>query len=123
MVLSYPPSSVSRYGYLTNAKIEIHSAKHHQSAHRAPVHSGRGARCVWRADAVNMDARLQLSDAASVAGVPPGTVRNWRYRGWTTRSGERRTVDVNDDGYRLGDVLQAERDTRRSERSHRRLAA
>jgi hypothetical protein len=29
---------------------------------------------------VNMDARLQLSDAASVAGVPPGTVRNWRYR-------------------------------------------
>lgn len=71
---------------------------------------------------MNMDARLPLSLVAQVAGVPAGTVRNWRYRGWTTRTGERRTLDVNDDGYRLGDVLAAERDTRRSDRSHRRLA-
>jgi len=70
-----------------------------------------------------MDARLQLADAAKVAGVPAGTVRNWRYRGWTTRTGMRRTIDVNEDGYRLGDVLEAERDTRRSDRSHRRIAA
>lgn len=70
---------------------------------------------------MNMDARLQLSDVAKVAGVPSGTVRNWRYRGWTSRTGERRNLDVNEDGYRLGDVLEAERDTRRSERSHRRL--
>lgn len=71
---------------------------------------------------MNLDARLQLADAANVAGVPAGTLRNWRYRGWTDRHGNRRTLDVNDQGYRLGDVLQAERDTRRSERSHRRLA-
>lgn len=69
-----------------------------------------------------MDARLQLADAANVAGVPAGTLRNWRYRGWTDRNGQRRYLDVDAEGYRLGDVLQAERDTRRHDRSHRRLA-
>lgn len=71
---------------------------------------------------MNLDARLQLADAANVAGVPVGTLRNWRYRGWTDRTGQRRHLDVNNQGYRLGDVLQAERDTRRSPSSHRRLA-
>lgn len=56
-----------------------------------------------------------------MANVPPGTVRNWRYRGWTTPQGARRRLDVDVDGYLLGDVLDAARDTGRSPQSHRRL--
>lgn len=71
---------------------------------------------------MNPDARLTLEQAAVVANVAKGTVRNWRYRGWLDAEGERRYVDVNDDGYRLGDVLRAADDTRRKHRhSHRRL--
>lgn len=68
-------------------------------------------------------ARLTLKQAAVLANVPTGTVRNWRYRGWTTRDGERRYLDVDDDGYLLGDVLDAARDTKLSPKSHRRLKA
>jgi hypothetical protein len=71
---------------------------------------------------LNLNARLTLAQAATMANVPPGTVRNWRYRGWLDAAGERHHLDARD-GYRLGDVLRAERDTRRSDRSHRRLAA
>lgn len=65
--------------------------------------------------------RVSLSDAAHQAGVPVGTVRNWRYRGWLDDEGVRHFLDVNEDGYLIGDVLKAERDTRRNVKSHRRL--
>lgn len=72
---------------------------------------------------MNLNAMVTLTQAAHMAGVPVGTVRNWRYRGWLDGNGKRHTLTVTDDGYRLGDVLRAERDTRRSDRSHRRLPA
>lgn len=64
-------------------------------------------------------ARLTLTQAAVMGNVSKGTVRNWRYRGWTARDGERRFLDVNEDGYLLGDVLDAARDTKLSPKSHR----
>lgn len=67
--------------------------------------------------------RLTLTQAAVMANVAVGTVRNWRYRGWIGATGERRYLDVNDDGYLLGDVKDAARDTNRSPQSHRRLDA
>lgn len=64
-------------------------------------------------------ARLTLTQAAVMANVSKGTVRNWRYLGWLTPEGERRYLDANPDGYLLGDVLDAARDTKRSPKSHR----
>lgn len=74
-------------------------------------------------DAVDRAARITLTEAAVMANVRQGTVRNWRYRGWTDDKGERRLLDVNDDGYLLGDVLDAARGTRATPQSHRRLKA
>jgi hypothetical protein len=71
---------------------------------------------------VDLDARVGLNGAARVAGVPEGTVKNWRYRGWLDRDGRRHHLCFDSQGRcRVGDVLRAERDTRRSGRSHRRL--
>lgn len=71
---------------------------------------------------MNRDARLTLTQAAVMAHVAPGTVRNWRYRGWLDGDGNRRYLDADDTGYLLGDVLDAARDTKLNRgRSHRRL--
>lgn len=72
---------------------------------------------------MDRDARITLREAAWIANVPTGTVRNWRYRGWTDSNGDRRYLDVNAAGYLHSDVVEAERDTRTHPRSHRRLPA
>lgn len=76
----------------------------------------------WRWPQLDLDARVDMIAAARLAGVPVGTVKNWRYRGWLDDRGRRHTLDPDEAGkVRLGDVLRAERETRRSARSHRRL--
>lgn len=67
---------------------------------------------------MDRQARLPLREVAWLFNVPTGTVRNWRYRGWD-HNGERRYLHVEDGGYLVGEVEQAELDTRRHERSHR----
>lgn len=66
--------------------------------------------------AVNVDAYLYRSEASTVAGVNPSTVAGWQARGWTTPAGERRHLATKPGRrghlrYRLGDVLDAARDT------------
>lgn len=73
---------------------------------------------------INPDAWLTRSQAAMYAGVSTDTVGKWHARGWLTPSGERRhlTVQRRPDGtlrYRLGDVVDAERDTRNNANSPR----
>jgi hypothetical protein len=67
------------------------------------------------------DARLERCQAAMQAGVTEDVIKTWQYRGWLDKHGHRHFLLPDEDGYRLGDVLAAERDTRRSGRSHRRL--
>lgn len=71
----------------------------------------------------NTDAFVPLKDIAALLGLDPGTVRNWRYRGWLTPAGERRFVRVKDRRYSAADVFEAERDTYRSPQSHRERCA
>lgn len=80
---------------------------------------------------MNRDAFLTRAQAAKVVGMRESAIGNWRARGWVSPEGERRhlTVRRRADGtleYRLGDVLDAERDTRNNPKSRRgghRLAA
>jgi hypothetical protein len=67
------------------------------------------------------DAYGELSLVAQKAGVTVGAVRNWRYRGWLTLDGNRRHVRTLGRRYHFADVLEAERDTRLSGQSHRRV--
>lgn len=68
------------------------------------------------------DAYGDLKLVADEAKVTVGMVRNWRYRGWLTLTGERRHVRTQGRRYHFADVLDAERDTRLSGQSHRRVA-
>jgi hypothetical protein len=66
-------------------------------------------------DVLDPDARLRPADAARVAGVSRQLVNWWRSRG---------KLQPDTDGkLRLGDVLQVERDTRRSKHSRRLMPA
>jgi len=114
---------VSRFGCLTLAMIGIHCAQGSVCPSSASSTSDVALVAFGRSTALQQDrsARLTLTQAAVVGNVAVGTVRNWRYRGWTTPDGDRRYLDVNADGYLLGDVLDAARDTRLSPQSHRRL--
>ena len=67
------------------------------------------------------DAYVPLKAIAGMLRLDTGTVRNWRYRGWLTPSGERRYVRVQDRRYCAADVIAAERDTRLSSQSRRGL--
>lgn len=65
---------------------------------------------------MNRDVFLSRSEAATVAGVKPRTLEGWRNRGWKTPDGERRELSTRPGErghlrYRLGDVLDAARDT------------
>lgn len=70
-----------------------------------------------------MGSFVSRADAALAAGVTRDVVKSWIHRGWQASNGHRkvrtRGLDVH-----LDDVLEAELDTRRkTQRSHRRLAA
>lgn len=78
----------------------------------------------------DMDAPLTRDLAATAAGVDPSVISMWAYRGWIDPdTGERRKLEVvgrdwrNRPQYRHGDVMAAERATRRSGKSHRRPAS
>lgn len=62
---------------------------------------------------MDLDARLTRKQAAEYVGLPGATVGMWKTRG---------LLRTDDRGlYRLGDVLDVERRTRRSPCSHRQL--
>lgn len=65
------------------------------------------------------EAYFPLAVVADLARVEPGTVRNWRYRGWIDRNGHRRYVRTDGRLYCAADVLRAEADTASNFRSHR----
>ena len=54
----------------------------------------------------NLDAMLTLTQAAQLLGVSPQLIADWRTRGRITRHSGR--------WYRLGDLLDVERETRRN---------
>lgn len=65
---------------------------------------------------MNPDAYLTRAQAATVAGVRESAIGNWRARGWVTPNRERRHLQVRRGRggtleYRLGDILDAARDT------------
>ncbi|MEU4221978.1 hypothetical protein [Actinoplanes sp. NPDC026623] len=75
---------------------------------------------------MNLDAYLTREQVIMVTKVSPDTIKKWRARGWLTSdaAGGRRQLKVRrcSDGtlrYRLGDILEAERDTRMSGHSRR----
>jgi uncharacterized protein YjcR len=67
----------------------------------------------------NGAAFVPLKAIAELLGLDPGTVRNWRYRGWLDEAGNRHFVRVKDRKYSAADVIRAERDTYLSSQSHR----
>lgn len=78
------------------------------------------------APVLNLDAKLDTASAAQAALVAEHVIRTWRTRGWIAPDGTRRKLaNVGPDWrgrplHRLGDVLDAERETRTSGRSFRR---
>ncbi|MEU7905295.1 hypothetical protein [Actinoplanes sp. NPDC049118] len=73
---------------------------------------------------MDLDAFLTRAQAAMVTGVSPDAIGKWRARGWLPPDGARRHLRVRRCGdgtlrYRLGDILEAERDTRMSGHSRR----
>ncbi|MER7331690.1 MULTISPECIES: hypothetical protein [unclassified Micromonospora] len=65
---------------------------------------------------MNRDVYLSRAEAATVAGVKPRTLEGWRNRGWSTPAGEHRELTTRPGPrghlrYKLGDVLDAARDT------------
>lgn len=78
---------------------------------------------------MNYEAGLTREQAAEVLGVTPASISMWALRGWRTATGTRRTLTVVGRGprnarlFRLGDLLDAERDTRSNPNSHRRMHA
>lgn len=74
---------------------------------------------------MDLDAYITRSQAAQITGARPDTIGKWHARGWTTPDGERRTLRTRSGGgrtllYRLGDILDADRDTRLNLRARRR---
>lgn len=71
---------------------------------------------------MNLDARITGAEAELLIHVDRGSIKNWRYRGWLDHNGERHFLVPDAEGKLLvRDILRAERDTRRSGKSHRRI--
>jgi len=74
----------------------------------------------------DLDAQVTTEKAAQAAQVAEHRIRGWRTRGWVGPDGQHRTLAIvardwrGRPLHRLGDILDAERDTRRSGKSHRR---
>jgi hypothetical protein len=71
------------------------------------------------------DAYVTRAQASLVTGVRPDTIGKWRARGWTGLDGARRVLRTRPGVgrtllFRLGDILEAERDTRSNPRARRR---
>lgn len=71
------------------------------------------------------DAYVTRAQAAVVTGVRPDTIGKWLTRGWYGPDGKRRTLRTRPGPgrtllFRLGDLLEAERDTRQNPNSRRR---
>ena len=80
-----------------------------------------------RADPVGLDTQVTSAEAAYLVGVRVGVINNWRNRGWRGPDGELHKLPVVGERagkplHRYGDVVQADRETRLSGKSHRRLA-
>lgn len=76
---------------------------------------------------MNHDAWVSRGEAAFLTGVSADAIGKWQARGWVTPAGARRRLTVRrlSNGrlvYRIGDVLDAERDTFLSGKGHRRSA-
>jgi hypothetical protein len=73
------------------------------------------------------DRPLSTAQAAQAARVAEHVIRTWRTRGWISLDGSRKKLPVaaTDSAgrplHRYSDVLNAERETRRSGKSHRRV--
>jgi predicted transcriptional regulator len=78
---------------------------------------------------MDYEAGLTREQAARMLGVTPASISMWALRGWRTADGGKRILTVVGRGhrnqrlYRLGDLLEAERDTRINPNSRRRTSA
>lgn len=73
---------------------------------------------------MNPDAYITRAQAALLTGVSADAIGKWQARGWRTPDGEQRHLKTKRGTgkhyrYRLGDILEAERDTRHSPNSRR----
>lgn len=73
---------------------------------------------------MNPDVYVTRGQAAMITGVTADAIGKWQHRGWLTPDGERRFLRTCPAAgrklkYRLGDILEAERDTRNSPNSRR----
>jgi hypothetical protein len=73
---------------------------------------------------MNADAYVTRAQAAFVTKVRPDTIGKWLARGWKTPTGEHRTLTTKPGPgrallFRLGDILDAERDTSLNPRARR----
>lgn len=73
---------------------------------------------------INHDAYITRAQAAMVTTVSPDSIGKWRSRGWLNGAGERqflrtRRLSSGNLLYRLGDILDAERDTALNPNSRR----
>lgn len=71
-----------------------------------------------------MGSFVSRQDAVKAAGVTLDVIKSWVHRGWINADGVREKVRTRGLEVDINDVLRAELDTRRkTQRSHRRLAA
>lgn len=75
---------------------------------------------------MNPDAYITRSQAATITGVSADAIGKWHARGWRSTGGQLRHLRTRPGPgrtllYRLGDVIDAERETRHSPNSRRPL--
>ena len=75
---------------------------------------------------MNLNAYITRAQAAMLTGVSADSIGKWHARGWRSREGELRHLRTRPGSgrtllYRLGDVIDAERETRNNPNSRRPL--